>query len=63
MCELCSNPEAGRKSATRMAERLEHLAANYRRLANGTLDPHSEASRVTGVMARNIVRNLVEEWV
>jgi len=63
MCELCENPEAGRKSAIQFAENLESLAANYRRMANGQLDPHGEKIRSVAISAKSIVRKLVEEWV
>jgi hypothetical protein len=63
MCELCSNPEVGRKAAIHMAESLESLAADYRRMARAELDPHSEKIRPTAANAKALVRKLVEEWV
>lgn len=63
MCELCSNPEQGKKAALHMAERLEKLAGDYRSMADGLLDPHGPKIQGTALTAKSLVRHLVEEWV
>ena len=61
MCELC-HPEGRRKSKT-TADRLRHLADKYEAMAAGSIKPHTPAAKDVGVVARNVVRDLVEDWV
>jgi hypothetical protein len=67
MCELCDNSSEGRAAAKEAlhnkADRLRQLAKNYERLANGEIKPHTPAANLIGLSARQIIRELVEEWV
>lgn len=66
MCNLCSNDEqereAARKTALFHAEQMEALAAAYRHMAHGKLNPHSDEAKKVGAVARSLVRELVAEW-
>ena len=67
MCGLCSDDDNVREEAVkevyRTAEMLERLAANYRDMAHLEIKPHTEASKRMGETAREVVRQLVAEWV
>lgn len=67
MCELCGGTETERESARIamifQAEQMEALAAAYRRMASGTISPHSDDSKKVGMVARSVVKELVAEWV
>jgi hypothetical protein len=67
MCGLCSDNPTERKNeidhCDRMAAYLKELHEFYRRLANGTTDPHSPASQSAGLTARALIRALVSEYI
>ena len=67
MCDLCSDDEtvvADAIATSRLlAEQLGALATAYRQMADGTLDPHSPDAKAVGVVARDVVRELVADWV
>jgi len=66
MCDLCSkDPKElrnARLSTIWYAERLEHMAALLRRLANGQARPH-DPNNNGALTARVLIRYLVEEWL
>jgi hypothetical protein len=66
MCDLCSNdPERkrnAREGTAMMADRFERMARLLRGLANGTTFPHHEKNG-GAVLARFLIRYLVEEWM
>jgi len=67
MCNLCStDPKvatAARSYSYDVADRLRILAKDYEEMAKGSIKPHTEASKLVGTRARNLIRDLVEEWV
>jgi len=63
MCDLCATPEAGQQRALATAEMLDRLAQKYRQMAKGIIRPHSEQGKIVAILANNIVRELVAEWV
>lgn len=60
MCELCGPKK--REHANNVAEQLERLAARYRDMGYGRLDPHSDAVKPTAALAKTVLRELVE-WI
>jgi hypothetical protein len=67
MCDLCSTDpkeiESARKAQVILAERLERAAAFHRRLAFGTVTPHSNAAADHAVSVRGLIRDLVAGWL
>ena len=67
MCGLCSNDfterERERKKMLFQAEQLEKLASKYKDMAHGKIEAHGKTTVIVGVLAKSIVRELVEEWV
>ena len=66
MCQLCSQDDTQYKNATmacvRHAELLEKMARVERGLASGRIKPH-DANSEAGMIARSLIRYLVEEWL
>jgi hypothetical protein len=65
MCEFC-DPEKRSlaiQRARRIADPLRTLAANYEQMASGHIKPHSKEVEIVGIRGKNLVRELVEEWV
>ena len=61
MCELCD--EKGRQYALRRAEMYTRMAYNYRRVADGSLKPHTEEfQKETSGTANAILRDIVDGW-
>jgi hypothetical protein len=67
MCNLCSTDPAEKKRAEEShkywATRFESLAADYRRLAERRISPHSEEAKMIGARARLVIRLLVGDWI
>ena len=64
MCELCTMKPADRYKAMQFrARQLEQFASQVMRLADGTLDPHSEEVKSVAAQARQLIRYLVEDWL
>jgi hypothetical protein len=67
MCELCDQDpavrEAARARAADFAADLAQLADAYRGMACGKINPHSNAATLLGVKVRNVIRELVAEWI
>ena len=67
MCELCSADKNTREIAEgvhlMVARNLERLAEGYRRLASHEINPHSEATKGVGDLAKSVIRTLVDDWV
>jgi hypothetical protein len=67
MCDLCSNDKATRKESEGLhfyvANKIESLAMDYRRLASHEVNPHSEQAKLIQSRAKEIVRILVNDWV
>ena len=67
MCNLCSSDIEEKAAAVKahlfMADRLASLSGFYAHLARGSIDPHSDDAKKGGLVARSIIRELVEEWV
>jgi hypothetical protein len=67
MCGLCSRSSEERKISVerldREADGLERMARHLRGLVNGRIKPHTDEAQKAGVLARAIVRYLVEEYV
>jgi hypothetical protein len=67
MCDLCSGNPARRAAAEQehreLAEDLERVAYAYRRLAAGTLKPHSEEIKKITPTVKKLLREFVNEWL
>lgn len=67
MCELCDSDQSSLHIAKQAmyyrAERLQHLASLYDKLASGDIKPHTKEAEAVGIVAKSIIRILVEEWV
>lgn len=63
MCELCSDPQKGKERSQFIAAELRRLSVMYSCLADGTIKPHTDKTATIGLMARSMVRILVDEWV
>jgi type IV pilus biogenesis protein CpaD/CtpE len=67
MCQLCSGDQEAviteRRRMMSQADRLEGLAKRIRSHAEGRLKVHSDDGKNTGVMARNLIRDLVADWL
>ncbi len=65
MCNLCDHEKRTQEIKTLQgrAVRLRVLASHYDALADLRIQPHSEKAKVVGFLAKNLIRELVEEWV
>ena len=67
MCDLCSADKKEQQQARdwhlMYADRFEELATFYRQMARGILKPHSDDTKKVGLLARLIVRELVDTWI
>lgn len=66
MCEFCGTEDERRQAATTalyVANRAEKVARHYRDLAHGTIKPHTDEMKRIEVVARALIRDLVDDWV
>jgi hypothetical protein len=67
MCRLCSKNEIERKAAQAeartQADMLERMARIERGFADGSIEPHSDAIQKEAVIARSLIRYLVNDWM
>lgn len=66
MCGLCSQQESQRKDARDEALRISHdlkqASDLYYAMAHGRLKPHTDEIKPLSMLAKTIVRELVNEW-
>lgn len=69
MCDLCDLKSADRELARNVrdrylyiSERLENVAANFRKLAHGQVQPHTEEIKQMEAPAMQAIKDLVE-WI
>jgi hypothetical protein len=46
-----------------IADQCERLATQFHALASGRIKPHTEDAKFVGIMARNLIRLLVNDWM
>ena len=67
MCELCSTDKKERERAISnhmsIGDSLFGLANDYRRLAYGTIKPHTGEAKMIALRAKNLIRILVADWL
>jgi hypothetical protein len=64
MCMLCGNTkEQGKREALHLADSLERLAIHERNLASGRTDPHGDDSKKGALLARQVIRCLVQDYL
>ncbi len=65
MCDLC-NPqtrEAAIRRSRDIASGLRTLAADYEKMAEGKIEPHTKAVEIVVLRSKSVIRALVEDWV
>lgn len=66
MCNLCGTEEEqakGKAESKRIARSLQSLAMSYHKMSIGELDPHGPEAAEVGREARQIIIDLVNDWV
>lgn len=64
MCMLCGETyEQGKKEALILAEDLKRMAIYNENLAYRKMLPHSEQSKGCALLAKSIIRRLVEDYI
>jgi hypothetical protein len=64
VCELCSpDKEAVSRGLEMRAEQLERMAAFMRAMGSGRIRPHTKETEPISIMARTLLRFLVEDWL
>ena len=68
MCMYCGTDDDKREASARdkrVAELLKRLANHYDAVALGRIKPHGDRKAWDGaaVLARSVLRSLVEDWV
>lgn len=66
MCNLCGTEEErkrGREYEKQKADEFARMAGYCRQLANGTLDPHTDAMKPVTSLAHSLLRELVNDYI
>ena len=64
MCDMCGEDgQKGRDNCLRIADDLRRLAAMYSDLGCGRMKPHTDDMKAVQLMARSVIRDLVQDHV
>lgn len=64
MCDMCGEDgQKGRLRCIGIAKRMQELSRMYYDLAEGRRKPHTKDMEMIAIMARAVIRDLVEDHV
>ena len=65
MCRLCDKEERpkAREEYRQRAQELNDLAYQYLRIVDGKIEPHTDKMKTVGLLAKSIIRFLVNDWL